>query len=93
MNASPNRAALTQQEAKERAERMRRAVADVIDLDLPVTQVRRTRGGPEQALRDALKARGWVPPHFRGSGPRRRTFGEGKKDGTQLPGTRGDNQS
>jgi hypothetical protein len=68
-----------QQEAEERAKRLKRAVEDVMDEGHTILAAYRNRGVPEQALRDELRARGWNPK------PRARA--------KQLPPPRSDNQT
>lgn len=81
MNASPDRTAMLEAERADAKKRLARAVEDVLEGH-SISSAYRSRGVSEQALRKALRARGWVAPHFR-DGVRRRTFGSGKRHGTQ----------
>lgn len=63
---------------------LRRAVSDVMDGTLPVNQAMKARCVSHEALREALRVAGWVPPRARetSSPARRRTFGSGRRNGT-----------
>jgi hypothetical protein len=66
MNAAPDRTAVMQQAKDERRKRLERAVADVMEEGHGLHAAAKNRGVPEDSLRELLRERGWVAPHFRG---------------------------
>lgn len=87
MNAAPDRTALIRQEEAERAKRMGRAVADIMDAsdeERSLRAVSLSRGVPEDALREELHARGWVAPN---------RIRQRRSRAKQLPPAPSDNQS
>jgi len=82
MNAAPERSALMQQEATERAKRLRRAVEDVMTGGLSMGEAARNRRVSEPRFRIALAAAGWVPKRVR----------QRRSRAKQLPQPRSDNQ-
>lgn len=66
MNAAPDRTAVIRQAKDEQRKRLARAVADVMEEGHAIRAAAKSRGVPEDALRDLLRERGWVAPHFRG---------------------------
>lgn len=76
------------------ASSLRRAISDVMDGTLTVKPAAKAHNVTEYALRSALTDAGYVPPSGRPkvNPVRRRTFGDGKRHGTQqLPPRRSDN--
>jgi hypothetical protein len=75
--ALEERAALRQLEEEEKARRVRRAVADVLDGTVTLTEALRNRNVPEPVLRAALVEAGWQSRVKNPPSLRRRTFGSG----------------
>ena len=72
--------AFNEAQRNEATKRLERAVADVMGGDVALYAAARNRGVSDDALREALRAKGWTPPHL--DGRKRRTFGSGKRHGT-----------
>lgn len=75
MSPDADMRAFREQQERDKAARLKRAVADVMDGDVSVYAAAKNRGVGDDALREALRQAGWVHPKM--SGPRRRTFGNG----------------
>jgi hypothetical protein len=85
VNAAPDRTALMQQEAAERAKRLRRAAEDVLEGH-SIFDASRNRMVDYDALRAELERHGWTPP-------KRLRQNNSRSRAKQLPQPRSDNQT